>query len=679
MSTPAPALNQMGGETSPYLLQHKDNPVHWQTWGKAAFARARAEGKPVMLSIGYAACHWCHVMARESFENPEIAELINRLVVPVKVDREERPDLDQIYQGALAAMDQNGGWPLTLFLTPDGAPFWGGTYFPPSSRYGRPGFPDVLTQVAETYRSRPETVARAAAQLGERLAALGQVRSGGPIQAASVDTIAERLLRVVDPVFGGLGEAPKFPQCPAFELVWRAWLRTGERRYQAAVVLTLTRMSQGGIYDHLGGGFARYATDPEWLVPHFEKMLYDNAQLIELLTLVWQDTGSPLFALRVGETIEWLVREMVTAGGAFAGTLDADSEHEEGRFYVWTTEEVDRVLGPGADRFRAVYDVTPYGNWEGATILNRRYALELGDPAEEAHLCELRGKLLAARADRVRPARDDKVLADWNGLAIAALARAAMAFERPDWLAAAELAFGRVCALLGEGDRLRHSWCAGRAGCTGTLDDYAALAGAALALHEATARPDYLEQARRWEAVADRRFWDTKQGGYFFTADDAEPTILRSRNGFDGATPNGNALMVGVLARLHYLTGTGGYRDRAEAVVRAFSGDLAHNALALATLLNQAEFLNRAVVVTLVGPTDHPDTQALRRVVTAASLPDRVMVTLAPGAVVSADHPAHGKGMVGGRPTAYICVGQTCGPPHTEADGLLAALSARRS
>ena len=679
MSPLPPAVNEMGRETSPYLLQHKDNPVHWQPWGAAAFARARAEGKPVLLSIGYAACHWCHVMARESFEDPEVAALINRLAVPVKVDREERPDLDQIYQAALAAMDQHGGWPLTMFLTPDGAPFWGGTYFPPSARYGRPGFPEVVRQVSDTYRGKPETIARAAATLGERLAALGQARGGDAIPPDTLIKVAERLLRVVDPVFGGLGDAPKFPQCPVFELLWRAWLRTGEERYKRAVVLTLTRMCQGGLYDHLGGGFARYATDSEWLVPHFEKMLYDNAQLIDLLTLVWQDTGTPLFADRVGETVGWLLREMETAGGALAGTLDADSEHEEGRYYVWSAAEIKQVLGAEAAAFGDVYDVTVHGNWEGATILNRRYSLEFRDPTEEAHLGDLRARLLAVRDGRVRPARDDKVLADWNGLAIAALARAGLAFERADWVAAAERAFARVCALLGEGDRLRHSWCGGRAGAPGTLDDYAAMAGAALALYEATGRPDILDHARRWEALLDRRFWDRQQGGYFFTADDAEATILRTRTGFDNATPNGNAMALGVLARLHHFTGAAAYRERAEAVIRAFSGDLAHNALGLATLINQAECLDGAVVVTLVGMTDAAGTLALRRAVMRVSLPDRVLIPLEPGKVLPPHHPAHGKTMVGGRPTAYICQGQSCGPPHTEADVLAAALVMHRT
>ncbi|MEI6558536.1 MAG: thioredoxin domain-containing protein [Rhodospirillaceae bacterium] len=678
MSIQPPAANQLGGETSPYLLQHRDNPVHWQPWGSAAFDRARAEGKPVLLSIGYAACHWCHVMARESFEDARVAAALNRLVVAVKVDREERPDLDQIYQAALAVMGQQGGWPLTLFLTPDGAPFWGGTYFPPRARYGRPGFLDAVTEVAGTYRSRPESVARAAAALAERLATLGRPRSGGPIAPDTAAVVADRLLQTIDPVFGGIGGAPKFPQCPAFEMLWRAWLRSGDGRYRTAVVRTLTAMSQGGLYDHLGGGFARYATDPEWLVPHFEKMLYDNAQLIDLLTLVWQETGTPLFAERVAETVGWLLREMVTAGGAFAGTLDADSDHEEGRYYVWTAAEVEAVLGAEAAGFSAAYDVSSEGNWEGTNILNRCLAVGGGEDSGAPQWAGERARLLAARQGRVRPARDDKVLADWNGLAVAALARAGLAFERPHWLAAAEGVFARVCQLLADGDRLHHSWCGGRAGGAGVLDDYAALGGAALALFEATARPDYLALAQRWVAALDRHFWDRSEGAYCFTADDAEATIVRSRTAFDGATPSGNGLMVGVLARLSHLTGAEGYRQRADALVRAVSGELGRNVVGLATLLNQVEGLERAVVVTLVGEPAHPATVALRRAVLRVSLPDRVLITVAPGAVLPPGHPGHGKGMVEGRATAYLCVGPTCGPPQTEPDGLAAALAGLR-
>ncbi len=436
--------NRLAEETSPYLLQHKDNPVHWQAWNAETLAAAKAADRPILLSIGYAACHWCHVMAHESFENAAIAAQMNANFVAIKVDREERPDLDAIYQNALALMGEHGGWPLTMFLTPEGEPFWGGTYFPPEPRWGRPGFPQVLAALANAYRGDRDTILKNVAALREGLARLGQPErgeGGAPdVSAALFDRIAERLLREVDPLNGGIGTAPKFPQSGIFELLWRAWKRTRLDPYREAVTRTLTTISQGGIYDHLGGGYARYATDARWLVPHFEKMLYDNAELISLLTLVWEETRDPLYAQRVAETIGWLEREMVNAEGAFASSLDADSEHEEGKFYVWSEAEIDAALGEEAALFKRFYDVSAEGNWEEHTILNRLAHPALADGETEATLVRCRELLLAARAPRVRPGLDDKVLADWNGLMIAALAAAGLSFERADWVAIAQRA-----------------------------------------------------------------------------------------------------------------------------------------------------------------------------------------------------------------------------------------------
>src|SRR5437763_11353817 len=371
--------NRLGQETSPYLLQHKDNPVHWQPWGPEALQAAEADDKPILLSIGYAACHWCHVMAHESFENPEIAAVMNRDFINIKVDREERPDLDAIYQHALALMGEQGGWPLTMFLTPEGEPFGGGTYFPPEPRWGRPGFPQVLQSLAAAYRDKNDAISTNVAALREALQRLGRPEPGEGVAVtpALLDRVAERLLREVDPIHGGIGTAPKFPQCGIFELLWRAWKRTGTTAYRDAVLRTLTTICQGGIYDHLGGGFARYATDARWLVPHFEKMLYDNAELIDLLTLVWQETRDPLYAHRVAETMGWLQREMTGPEGGFYSSLDADSGHEEGKFYVWSEAEIDAVLGDRAALFKQFYDVTSPGNWEGHTILNRLHSQEL--------------------------------------------------------------------------------------------------------------------------------------------------------------------------------------------------------------------------------------------------------------------------------------------------------------
>jgi uncharacterized protein YyaL (SSP411 family) len=383
--------NRLSEETSPYLLQHKDNPVHWQPWSEDTLALADRLQKPILLSVGYAACHWCHVMAHECFEDPEIADLMNRLFVSIKVDREERPDIDGIYQSALALLGEHGGWPLTMFLTPAGEPFWGGTYFPPAPRFGRPGFPQVLQGVADIYAGEPEKVEKNVSALTSGLQQLSQTEAGQSISLETITEIARRLVRQFDPFEGGLGSAPKFPQPANLKLLWRAWLRSGAEPFRQAVELTLTKMSQGGIYDHLGGGYSRYSVDNQWLVPHFEKMLYDNAQLVQCLTWVWQSTNSDIYAQRVHETIDWVLREMIAAAdhtgrpaGAFAASLDADSEGEEGLFYLWREEEIDQLLGPEAALFKQIYDVSPGGNFEGRTILNRSRDMALTDPATRA-------------------------------------------------------------------------------------------------------------------------------------------------------------------------------------------------------------------------------------------------------------------------------------------------------
>ena len=672
--------NRLGDETSPYLLQHKDNPVHWQAWNPATLAAARAADKPILLSIGYAACHWCHVMAHESFENREIAALMNRLFVNIKVDREERPDLDAIYQNALAMMGEQGGWPLTIFLTPDGEPFWGGTYFPPEARWGRPGFAQVLEAIAAAYRDKPDDVAKNVAALRQGLAKLGQPEKGGGALAPELfDRVAERLLREVDPLNGGIGTAPKFPQCGIFELLWRAWKRTRLEPYRDAVIRTLTTISQGGIYDHAGGGYARYATDARWLVPHFEKMLYDNAELVSLLTLVWQETRDPLYAQRVEETIGWLEREMTHPDGGFYSSLDADSEHEEGKFYVWSEAEIDAVLGAQAAAFKRVYDVAPEGNWEGHNILNRLGHPQLADPATEAALAECRELLLRARATRVRPGLDDKVLADWNGLMIAALAEAGMAFARPAWTALAARAFAFIeRQMTGPDGRLRHSWRDGRARHPASIDDYANLCRAALALHEATGDAAYLDQARAWVALIDAHYWDAAAGGYFFAADDTADLIVRVKTASDAAVPSGNGTLVGVLTRLALLTGEAAYRARAEAVIAAFSGELGRNFFPLATLLNNAELARNPVQIVLAGMPGEAQLEALRRAVYAVSLPNRIVQVAVPGAALPAAHPAHGKGLVDGRAAAYVCEGPVCSLPLTEPQALIDRLAALR-
>src|SRR5271169_5683515 len=620
--------NRLGEETSPYLLQHRDNPVHWQPWDQAVLAAAKAAAKPILLSVGYAACHWCHVMARESFEDPEIAATMNRLFVNIKVDREERPDLDQIYQHALALMGEQGGWPLTMFLTPDGEPFWGGTYFPPDQRWGRPGFPQVLEAISEAYACKRDDVAKNVVVLREALQRLGQPQQGGAILRQQLDPIAERLLREIDQIHGGIGTAPKFPQCAILELFWRAWKRTGRTPYRDAVTKALDAMCQGGIYDHLGGGFARYSTDARWLVPHFEKMLYDNAELVDLLTLVWQETKSPLYRERVDETLEWVNREMVTPEGGFASSLDADSEHEEGKFYVWSEAEIDQVLGD-------------------------------------------RALLLRAREQRVRPGWDDKVLADWNGLMIAAMANAGVVFEQLKWCDTARRAFDFIRGeMTGADGRLLHGWRADRARHPANVDDYANLCRAALALHEATGDDGFLSQAHDWIAVLDRHYWDEAGGGYFFAAKDTEGLIARAKTVADSAVPAGNGTLVGVLTRLAVLTGEETYRRRAEAIVETFSGEVARNFFPLATLLNNVELLVKPLQIVIVGECKDPVFQSLLRSAYNISLPNRIVLILPPGASLPADHPASGKGLVDGKPAAYVCDGPVCSLPVTDPQAL---------
>jgi hypothetical protein len=671
--------NRLGEETSPYLLQHADNPVHWQAWSEAALAAAKAENKPIMLSVGYAACHWCHVMAHESFENPAIAGLMNELYINIKVDREERPDIDAIYQHALALLGEQGGWPLTMFLSPDGEPFWGGTYFPPEPRWGRPGFAQVLQGVAQTFRSDPDKVQKNVVALREALQRLGQPEAGEGIDPALFDRIAERLLREVDPLNGGIGAAPKFPQCGIFELLWRGWKRTRQGPFRDAVLRTLTTICQGGIYDHLGGGFARYSVDARWLAPHFEKMLYDNAELVDLLTLVWQEVHDPLYAQRVAETIGWLQREMLTGEDGFCSSLDADSEHEEGKFYVWTAAEIDAVLGDDAAVFKEFYDVTAEGNWEGHTILNRLGHSEIADAETESRLARCREKLFAVRAPRVRPGLDDKVLADWNGLMIAALAHAGLVFERPDWIAPAVRAFAFVRQQMAAPEgRLFHSWREGKARHPATVDDYANLCRAALALHEATQDVGYLDAARQWIAVLDRHYWDGAGGGYFFAADDTAGLIARAKTAADAAVPAGNGTLVGVLTRLAILTGEADYRDRAEAIIKAFAGEVTRNFFPLATLINNAELAQKSVQIVLVGDSSDPGFSALHRAVYQVSLPRRVVQAVPPGQTLPPDHPAFGKGLVDGKAAAYVCEGPVCSLPIVESQQLVDALAGLR-
>ena len=686
--------NRLGEETSPYLRQHQDNPVHWWPWSEAAMTAARDSGKPILLSVGYAACHWCHVMAHESFEDEATAALMNDLFINIKVDREERPDVDALYQSALQMMGEQGGWPLTMFVTPDGEPFWGGTYFPPTARYGRPGFPEVLKSVADAFSARRDQVATSVDQLKQGLERLSKPAGGGQLSMTAVDKAASSLLRAIDPITGGTMGAPKFPQPSLQKLLWRAHRRRGSAMFREAVCLSLDHMCQGGIYDHLGGGFARYSTDELWLAPHFEKMLYDNALLVELMCDVWTVTRSALYAVRIEETIQWALREMMAGGGqggeklgAFVSAYDADSEGEEGKFYVWSEQEIDALLGDAAPRFKAHYDVTRFGNWEGHTILNRSREMTLADAETETALAGAREILLHIREKRVWPGRDDKVLADWNGLMIVALCRAAVVFARADWLDAAKDAFQFVTTRMAASEdvaRLFHSWCEGAARHPGVLEDYANMSLAALKLFEVTGDTAYLERAKAWATVADEFFWDHESGGYFMSAADTTDLLIRTKPMHDNATPAGNGTMAIVLATLYHLTGEthylGRFDDLVGAVVPADLGHVEHQM----SLLMAFELMAQGVQIVIVGEDRNQDQPGaaphglpggLARAALLSQPPASVLLRVSGDLGLPADHPASGKTAQDGKPTAYVCVGQTCSLPITDAGELTRRLA----
>jgi uncharacterized protein YyaL (SSP411 family) len=664
--------NLLGREASPYLLQHKDNPVHWRPWGPAALAEAEGAGKPILLSVGYAACHWCHVMAHESFEDEATAAVMNRLFVNIKVDREERPEIDQIYMAALHSLGEQGGWPLTMFLTSAGEPIWGGTYFPKVARYGRPAFVDIIEEVARVFREEPDTIASNRTLMLQNL----RRRPAGEaivLDRALLDRAADRLRGLVDPVHGGLRGAPKFPQATLIELLLRAGLRSGDRKYLDAALLTLRAICQGGIYDHVGGGFARYSTDERWLVPHFEKMLYDNGQLLELLTFAFLITGDALFRVRIEETIAWLQREMIVDGGAFAASLDADSEGHEGRFYVWTRAEILAALGPQEGAFFAdAYDITDAGNWEGTAIPNR-----IGKPLpsvdDEKRLAGARLKLLARRAGRTRPGTDDKMLADWNGLTIAGLALAGASFARADWIATAISAYRFVTGAMTVAGRLAHSHRAGQSVFPGLATDYAAMTKAALALHAATLDPVYLAEAQAFARLMRRHHWDGDAPGYFLSADDAQALIIRPRSTQDEATPSATSLMTANLIRLWRLTGNDSTMRDADDILEAAAGSIADNLFAATGLLNALDLRLGAVDVVVVRPAGAPLADILP-VIRRHSTPNTVLSLHDDTADLPIDHPAAGKRAVGGAVTVYVCRNETCSLPVTDPQALAALL-----
>ena len=678
-TTQRPA-NRLIGETSPYLLQHAHNPVDWFPWGPEALERAVREDKPILISIGYSACHWCHVMERESFEDERIAALMNEHFVCIKVDREERPDLDHIYMAAVQMLTGHGGWPLTMFLTPSGEPFFGGTYFPPVDRHGMPAFPRVLAGVAQAYHEKRDQVRESVEQLRGGLARNEQPPPATSDLPADLAVGAARALtRHYDAEHGGMGGAPKFPNTMVFSLFLRAYHATGEASFRTMAVDTVHRMAAGGIYDQLGGGFHRYSVDARWLVPHFEKMLYDNALLVRLALEAYQATGGDAECRRVvEETLAYISREMTHPEGGFYAAQDADSEGVEGKFFVWTRDEVMSLLGDDAGEvFCRFYDVTSEGNFEGKNILHRTIDLPqlatLTRRSREdvtAIIADGREKLLRRRAERVPPARDDKILTSWNALMIGAFAEAAKVLGRDDYRAAAERGLAFVRTRLTRDDRLLRTFKDGEAKLNAYLDDYAFMLNAALDVYEASFDLAHVATARALADVLIERYEDHAQGGFFFTSADHEQLVHRPKPSFDGSIPSGNAAAALGLLRLYHYVGDTRFLEAAERTLRCFSGAMQQQPFGFAHMLAAADLYQRKPrEIVVVGRADDPARRALLTRLHQELLPDKTIVAVEPDA--SERLPvAEGKAQVDGRTTVYVCHAYTCSAPVTDWDAL---------
>jgi uncharacterized protein YyaL (SSP411 family) len=677
--------NRLSKESSPYLLQHAENPVDWYPWGAEALDRAKREDRPILLSIGYSACHWCHVMERESFEDPSIAAAMNEAFVNVKVDREERPDVDQVYMRAVQALTGQGGWPLTVFLTPDGKPYYGGTYFPPAPRHGLPSFRQVLEASARAYRDGPERVREGAAELLAALEKSGQepALEGTVLGPGLLDDAARILERQFDPANGGFGSAPKFPQPVTIELLLRQHARTGASEPLDMAVHTLRRMAAGGIRDHLGGGFHRYAVDARWLVPHFEKMLYDNALLARAYLDGYRTTGEDDLRDVCEGILDYLLADMRAGEGGFYSARDADSEGEEGIYYVWTPEQVRDVLeAESAALFMRAYDVSDRGNFEGSNILHLPHSLDAlaareGLTAEELErrLQGARDALVSARSKRTPPIRDEKVLAGWNGMALRALAEAGGALGREDYVLAAVQGADFILTRMRLDGRLKHTYKDGQARVHGFLEDHGALGNALLSLHEATLDPSWLPEVRWCCEEVVTRFWDDESRSFFDAPRDAEPLFMRARDPMDNATPSGTSLAAELLLRAGHLFGETRYEDIARTALLGEAGSMQRYPTAYGrglSVLDQS--LAPPVELAIVGDRADSRTADLRAVGLGGFHRNLTVTGRAPGEVVSGVPVLEGRDAVDERPTAYLCRGYECRLPVTEAAALEAQL-----
>ena len=677
-------LNKLANESSPYLLQHADNPVDWYPWGNEALQLAKAQDKPILLSIGYAACHWCHVMAHESFEDEATAVYMNEHFINIKVDREERPDIDGIYMQSVVAMTGQGGWPMTVFLTPAGRPFYGGTYFPPTRRYGMPSFMELMGGIVNAWETKREDVEEQAGNISEHIQRIVPLSSQDNVLEKSMfDRSVQVLASNFDQQRGGFGGAPKFPPSMTLEFLLRQYVQNGNEDALQMAELTLEKMAYGGMYDQLGGGFARYSTDENWLVPHFEKMLYDNALLVRVYLHAYQITDKPLYRRIVEETLDFVMRELRHEDGGFYSSYDADSEGEEGKFYVWTAVEIKEILGDAAPLFMTYYDVRELGNWEGHTILNvPRNPAEVAQVAGlelaelEAKMADARQKLFAVRAQRIWPGLDDKVLTAWNGIMLAAFAEAGRVLQRPDYTETAVLNARFLQEKMWVNGRLLRTWKAGsEAKYNGYLEDYAYLADGLLALYQNIFDERWFTWARELAEVMLTHFYDAQDGGFFDTSDDHETLIYRPKDVQDNATPSGNAMATGVLLRLSLYTGEGNYWDVAETAVSGLYGPMLQHPSAFAQWLCAASFiLGEPQEVAIVGDHAEADADALLATTFTEYRPNLVVAMGGPNS--TAVPLLQERKWLNDKATAYVCRRFVCQQPVNEPDALAEQLSA---
>ena len=666
-------MNKLEKETSPYLLEHKNNPVNWYAWNNEALEKAKKENKPILLSIGYSSCHWCHVMAHESFENKEIAKLMNKYFINIKVDREERPDLDILYQNALQVFGEQGGWPLTIFLTPDLLPFWGGTYFPPVEKFGRPAFPTVLKTIYNVFKNDKTKIKESVNLIIKGISENTKNIPGENISNLLSNQVSLSLIDLIDKIDGGIKGSPKFPNVPIFFNILRFCvlnpIKQNNLLKNSGILETLEKISMGGIYDHVGGGFARYSTDSKWLVPHFEKMLYDNAQLIEILLSGYQFFLDPIFKSRVYETIEWSLREMKTKEDVFASAIDADSEGVEGKFYVWEKKEIENILGSKAKDFCKIYNITEEGNWEKKNILHLKTRRTANEIKNDKKLLKL---LLNVRKKRIFPKVDDKILVDCNCLMINALANAAWVFNEKKWLKISENAYDFLYKNLIKENELYHSWKDAKVKTFATLEDYANFTRCSITLYERTNKKVYLSNAINFSKIILNKFKDKKNGGFYINSEKTSDIFTKIKSIYDSAVPSGISIVVESFARLFYLTGNPSFYDEAIIALSSVAGNINKNFFSSSSLLNANEMLNNATHIILI-KAKKEESKILDKI-KRIYLPNIIFQTISDTKELSKKNPAYGKKIINNKDTLYVCQNQKCSLPITKFSDFTKAL-----